>query len=147
MTNPSKAERHATLGTEGGKGVLKSACTALLFSLVLSTLLLLLSALVFSLKPEWTFSIHTVGCVLGALMMLFGGFLAGKRQRHTGALAGILFGLMLLAVLLLIGHFFGGGTHPIKRVVGYIIFLLLATLGGALGTVEIGHGRHKRRRR
>ena len=147
MTNQKKEERRAVLGSGGGKSLFGSALAAVLFTLPVSAFTLFAAALVFSFKPEGTSHIDTVGCILGALMALLGGLLAGKRQKHTGALSGVIFGLMFVAVLLLVGHMCGGGTPLWKRTVAYGIFLLLSALGGALGTVEVGKRHHKRKRR
>lgn len=147
MTNQKKDERRAVLGGKGGGSFFGSALVAMLFTLIVSTLMLFGAALVFSFKPEGTSHISTVGCIIGALMALLGGFVAGKRQKHTGALSGVIFGLMFVAVLLFLGHMCGGGTPLWMQTVAYGIFLLLSALGGALGTVEVGKRHHKRRRR
>ena len=147
MTNQMKDERRAVLRGRGGGSFFGSALVAMLFTLIVSTLMLFGAALVFSFKPEGTSHIDTVGCILGALMALLGGLLAGKRQKHTGALSGVIFGFMFVAVLLLVGHMCGGGTPLWKRTVAYGIFLLLSALGGARGTVEVGKRHHKRKRR
>ena len=147
MTNQKKEERRAVLGSKVGGSLLGSALISLLLTLLVSAFTLFAAAIVFSFKPEGTSHIDTVGCILGALMALLGGLLAGKRQKHTGALSGVIFGLMFVAVLLLVGHMCGGGTPLWKRTVAYGIFLLLSALGGALGTVEVGKRHHKRKRR
>ena len=144
MTKQARIEKGERL--EGGKSVLRSALFALLFTPLASALALLVAASFFSLKPESSHYIGTVGCTLGAASAFFGGFLSGRRQRHAGALAGVLFGILFTILLAVIGKLFGGGS-PLQRVIGYAVFLLLSALGGMLGTVKSSKGHHKRRRR
>ncbi|MBE6656318.1 MAG: TIGR04086 family membrane protein [Ruminococcaceae bacterium] len=146
MTNQAKEERRAVLGG-AGKTLVGSAFFALLGALAFGGISLFGAALFFSYKPNATPYIGTVGCALGALAALFGGFGAGRRQKHAGALAGLLFGVLYLIVLLLLSRFGSMGTPLPKRLIGYAIFLLLSALGGALGSMRVGERHHKKRKR
>ena len=145
MANQTTEAGHAML-RDGGKGVARGLLFSLLFSLTVGAVALLVTALVFHFAPISTSYIRRVGGTLGAITALLGGFIIGRRQRHTGALFGLLFGFFYTLILLLVGRSFGGESAPIKRMVGYGIFLLLSVIGGGLGTIE-HKGRHHRRRR
>lgn len=146
MTTQSKEERRAVLKRAGGVSLFGSAAFALLFSLFLGGAVLLTAALLFSFNPGMTVHVGTVGCAVGAVTALLGGFFAGRRQKHTGALAGLLFGLFYLVFLLFVARFYGDSSVLPKKLVGYTIFLLLSALGGALGTVRTAK-RHRAKRR
>lgn len=146
MKSEAREERRGVLGEKSRKRMIKSVLAAFFISLLLGGVGLIASALLLSLTVTGTSYISTVGCALGACTSLIGGFIAGKRQKHTGALAGVLFGVVFLAALLLLGRFFSAGTPLPKRLIGYAVFLLLSALGGALGTVR-GGGRKRRGKR
>ena len=145
MTN-QKEERKAVLGRRAGRTLLGSALFALIGALLIGGVVLLSASFVFSRVPRLASYIGSVGAGLGALTAFFGGLMAGKRHKHAGALAGLLFGALFLLALLLLGRLYGGASSAVSRLIGYTVFLLLATLGGALGTVELKRG-HKRRKR
>ena len=147
MTNQPKEERRAILKKQGGRSLLGSALLALLFSLFVGVGALFAAALALSFTTSGTAYTDTVGCVLGALTALLGGIFAGKRQKHTGALAGVLFGALYVLMLLLVARIFGGDASLPKRLIGYAIFLLLSALGGALGGMRMGKRHHGKRRR
>lgn len=146
MKSEVSNERLGVLGEKSRKRIIKSVLTALFISLLLGGAGLIASALLLSLTVTGTTYISTVGCAVGACTSLIGGFIAGRRQKHTGALAGVLFGIVFVGVLLLLGRFFNAGTPLPKRLIGYTVFLLLSALGGALGTVRGSGRRHGGRR-
>ena len=146
MATQTKDEKRRIQGT-GCKSLFGSALAGVVLALLISIPLLLAATFVFSAKPELTGQIRTVGSLVGALSALLGGFVAGKKQKHAGALAGMLFGVMFVGLLLFIGNICGGGALLIKRAIRYGIFLLLSVLGGALGGMQVkGHHRKRRRR-
>ena len=146
MTSQIKEEKQRIGGKGRGASLFVSAFISLLFSLLIGGASLFVAAFIFSLRPEQSLYISTVGCVLGAVTACLGGFLAGKRQRHAGALVGVVFGIIFTALLALIGEACGGDGNGARRVIGYAVFLLLSVLGGALATVEPKRKRHGKRR-
>lgn len=146
MTNQAKEERRAVLGNSGGKSIFRGLLFSVLLTLLVGIVAIFITALLFHFTSLNTVYIKHVGCALGAVTALLGGFVTGKRQRHSGTLSGLLFGLIYTVILLFVGRFFGGEAPLIKRLLGYGIFLLLSVLGGALGTAEIRGHRHGRRR-
>ncbi len=149
MEQKSKGTEKAFLGQEAGKrGFLGSVLLSFLLVLILGGGVLFVCALLLSFYLGGTAYIGVIGCSLSALLSLFGGFLSGKMQRHAGALSGFAFGILYLLLLLVIGSFFGTEPSLWKKIIGYTVFLLLAVLGGILGSMQIGkRHRHKRRRR
>ena len=139
--------RKASLGGGERYSVIGGAAIALLFSLAIGTVLILLSAVTLFFVPRGAMYISTLGTVLGLLTALLGGILAGRLNRHAGALSGLLFGVFYLGVMLLLGRFFYTGAPFVKRLLGYILFPASALVGGALGGMRRTRARHKRRRR
>jgi len=133
---------HAYISDKKGKGLFRGALLALLFSLAFSLFTLTLSS-AFLLRTEspstW---ISLIGVLLPSLSALFGGIVSSKTG-GGGALSGLLFGIGFVAVLLLLSFLLRDGAFsPFKSLVLYTAVLLIAVLGGVLGT----HKRQKRRR-
>ena len=141
-----KEERKATLGRQTERTIFGCALFALLITLIFGGAVLLISAFVISRSPALGAHIGSIGAAMGAVFALVGGMIAGKRHKHTGALAGLLFGALYLSVMLLLSRVAGGSASPLSRLIGYPVLLLLALLGGALGNLRVG-GRHRRKRR
>ncbi len=133
---------HAYISDKKGKGLFRGALLALLFSLAFSLFTLTLSS-AFLLRTEspstW---ISLIGVLLPSLSALFGGIVSSKTG-GGGALSGLLFGIGFVAVLLLLSFLLEDGAFSLfKSLVLYTAVLLIAVLGGVLGT----HKRQKRRR-
>lgn len=142
-----KEERKATLGKRSGRTLLGCALFALALTLLMGGVALFAAAFTVSRSPALGTHIGSVGAAMGALFALVGGIIAGKRHKHTGALAGLLFGALYLLTLLLLGRLSGGSASPVSRLMGYTVILLISLLGGALGSVRTGKGHKKRKRR
>ncbi len=133
---------HAYISDKKGKGLFRGALLALLFSLAFSLFTLTLSS-AFLLRTEspstW---ISLIGVLLPSLSALFGGIVSSKTG-GGGALSGLLFGISFVSVLLLLSFLLEDGAFSLfKSLVLYTAVLLIAVLGGVLGT----HKRQKRRR-
>ena len=146
MQKEKKVERRAVLGHHSTRTLLGSALFSLALTLVFGGASLLLFAFLLSRTPSLGGYIGAFGCALGAFWAFLGGLLAGKRHRLSGALAGVLFGALYILLVLLAGHYVSSSAPILKRLLGCALFLLLAVLGGALGTLHIGKA-HKRKRR
>lgn len=146
MPKETRAREFARLGESAGHGgFFGGVFITFLLMVVLSVAVLLVGALVLARLPDATPYIRTVGCAMGGILALVGGIIAGKKQKHAGALAGLLYGALYVLMMLLCGRFLVGGTPLWWRISGYGIFLLLAVLGGALGGMR-RTGHRKRRR-
>ena len=129
------AQRTVSLSRGKGKGLVRSTLPAFLLSLLFSILLLLLAALLLSYTADPAKWIRIAGPILPALCAFVGGLISGRRENNMGALAGLLTGLMLLAVLLLAATLLGDGTTALtRRLISYAILLLLSVSGGMLGS-------------
>ena len=142
----SKDPARAYLSHKSERGPVRGALLAFFFSLLASAILLIISAIVLSYATGGIPYIGLIGGALGASLAFFGGLAASKLGGRSGTLAGVLFGGLFLLILLLIGYLFPTGAHPLKRVIGYAVFLLLSVLGGALGGMR-PKTRHKPLRR
>lgn len=134
-------------GKQNGHGVFVGASLAFLFTAVIAAILLLGTAFILSMLPNGAAYISTIGALLGLCLSFFGGIAAGKLDRRTGALSGLLFGFMYLVASLLLGGIFHSGAPFFKRLLGLLLFLLLSVLGGALGGYRPTSRIRKMRRR
>ena len=138
------AQRTVTLSRGKGKGLFRSVFPAFFFALLLGVISLGVAALLLSRLPDPSRSIRLLGPILPAYCAFFSGFVAGKREKNMGAVAGLCTGLLFLLVLILVSSFTGGEMALSIRIVCYALLLLLSVLGGAAGSAG---GTKKRRRR
>lgn len=146
--NEAKAAGKASLGGKKHHGVVGGAITAFLVTLAISTLTILISAVILFFAPRGAAYISVTGMVISLFSALLGGIVAGRRSRHAGMIAGLLFGILYLCVMLLLGQFFYTNAPRLKRLLGFILFPALALVGGGLGgmrTVSHKHRKHRRR--
>ena len=146
MQKEKRDERRAVLAHRGARTLLGSTLLSLAFTLLLGGASLLLCAFLLTRTPSLGGYMGAIGGGLGAVWAFLGGIFAGKRHRLSGALAGALFGMLYILLVLLAGHYLSGDAPIFKRLLGCALFLLLSTLGGVLGTLRIGKA-HKRKRR
>lgn len=146
MTRDPSENRTAVLGKNGeGRGLLRAATLALLIAIAVGALLLAGGAALIYALPALSAHASPLGTAIGALSALAGGVAAGRLHKHAGALAGVVFGVPYLAILLLLGRFVSTGIPLLGRVLGYGLLLLLSLLGGALGGMRLGGRKHRRR--
>ncbi len=145
MAKEMREREYARLGErESRGGFFLSVLFAFLLMLLAAGGVLLLGALVLTRLPDATPYIRTVGCALGGLIALIGGIVAGRRQKHASALAGLLYGVFYVLLLIFCGRFLHGDTPLWYQALGYAILLLLSVLGGALAKAR--RSGHRRRR-
>ena len=133
---------HAYISDKKGKGLFRGALLSLLFTLAFSLFALTLSSLLLLRAESPSTWISLIGVLLPALSALFGGAVSSKAG-GGGALSGLLFGIGFVGVLLLLSFLLKGSAFsPLKSLVLYTAMLLIAVLGGVLGT----HKRQKRHR-
>ncbi len=99
-----------------------------------ASLLLFSLLLYFSADPAPF--ILPAGLVCAALTAFVGGFAAGKTNRENAALAGLLCGSILMALMLLLSLFFGARASGYAAWIAallHIAFLALSLLGATFG--------------
>lgn len=142
------AQRTATLSRGKGKGLIGSILPAFFLSLIIGAILLGLCALLLSRSADPGRWVRTIGMALPALCAFFGGFIGGKREKNMGALVGLLSGLLFVGFLLLLAAVTGGAVTSLGiRAVCYTLLLLLSTLGGVAGSMDVSKKRGRRRHR
>ena len=141
------AQRTVTLSRGKGKGLFRSIFPAFFFTLLLGAFLLAVGALALSRLPDPSRSIRLLGPILPAFCAFFGGFVAGKREKNMGAVAGLSTGLLFLLVLISVSTFTGGSMTLPTRILCYTLLLLLSVLGGAAGSAGGVKKRHRHKKR
>ena len=136
----------AYIKEERGRSFFGNAFSAFIYAALTGAVFLFLSALLLFFKPPLLPYANLIGCACGAVTALICGMISGARTRHAGALAGLLSGLLYLALLILIGNIFHTDIPLSKTMVGYAIFLLLSVLGGMLGALRLTR-KHRPRHR
>ena len=137
---------HAYISDKKGKGLFRGALLSLFFALAFSLFALTLSSMLLLRAESPSTWITLVGVLLSALSALFGGIVSSKTG-GGGALSGLLFGIPFVAVLLLLSFLLKDGAFSLlKSLVLYTAVLLIAVLGGVLGTHKRQKRRHAKRR-
>ena len=130
-----------------GYSIFRRGITAFFIAAAFGALLVLLAALLLFYIPRGEAYIAITGTVIGLLLAFTGGFLAGKLGKSAGALAGLVFGVLYLCMMLLLGRFFYTGAPFFKRLLGFLLFPILAVLGGVIGGYRPKCSHRARRRR
>jgi len=138
---------HAYLKEKRGAGLLKSILLSWLCSMLFAALLLLVGTAVLLRYGNPPSIFYALGMLFPALTAFFGGIVAGKKEGRQGALAGLLYGALLLLTLFALSLLLGEGDFSFaKTILSYTLLLLLSVLGGLLGASrKTKKRRHKRR--
>ena len=128
-------------------GIFPRGITAFFIVTAFGALLVMLLATLLFYLPRGEAYVAIAGTVTGLLLPFLGGILAGRLGKNAGALAGLVFGILYLGVMLLIGNFFYTSAPFFKRLLGYLLFPALSVMGGAIGGYRPQKSHHSRRRR
>ena len=138
----------AHISERKGAGLIKSVFVSLLFTVLLGAALLIGAALILSRVQDPSPLVRTFGIALPALTALGGGIFAGKAEPKAGALSGAVCGIFFVGLLFVLSKLNGEGAFVAwQTIIFYAILVLLATLGGILGSAHRERKRKHRRRR
>ncbi|ADU22495.1 TIGR04086 family membrane protein [Ruminococcus albus] len=98
-------------------------------------ILLLLCAIAFMLTKIDAGKDALSAMSTGTLMIgaYFGGYTGGKRRRRNGLISGALTGLLIFLIILTAGSIMAGVTSKISFFTKFVITILAASIGGAVG--------------
>ena len=139
----SKATHAAHIGERQTLSFLGGVIRALLSSLASGAALLLALAYFLYRSPERADLMTPLAFVIAALCATIGGIGGGRALRRSGALCGITVGIVLVFLFLLVALILRAGTLSQTAIPLYLLILVSATVGGALGARKP----QKRRRR
>ncbi len=143
----SKDASRAFLSHKKEIGPVRGALLAFALSLLASAVVLVATAITLSYLPSGLSYLSLIGACEGLALAFFGGLAAGKLGGRSGLLAGVIYGVLYFLMMLLLGYLFPAGAALWRRVIGYVLFPLLATAGGALGGMRPTKRRHAPHRR
>ena len=130
-------------------GLIKSVLISWVFTVIFGAALLVGAALILSRAKDPSPLIRICGIALPALTALGGGVFAGKADKRVGALAGTLCGSGFIGLLFILSKLIGEGSFSAwQTILFYAVLILLAALGGILGSThrESKKRRHRKRR-
>ena len=138
-----KATHAAHIGERQTLSFLGGVIRALLSSLTSGALLIPASAYFLYRMPDKANLMMPLAFLISGLVGLLGGLVGGRALRRAGALCGITAGIVLVFLFLLVALILRAGTLSQAAIPLYLLILVSATVGGALGARKP----QKRRRR
>lgn len=108
-----------------------------LTGIIVTTLSLILFAVIFTaldLDAAYAHPIASVCCAIGSL---FGGYISAKLCRSKGLINGILTGIFIFLAVTIVSIIVGGGSFTLMTVIRMIIILTSAAIGGILGVNKL----------
>lgn len=137
-----KAKHAAHIGERQTLSLSGGIIRALLFSLLIGAILLFVFSYLLYRLPERSDLTIPLAFLASGLLGLVGGFYGGRALKRSGALCGLCTGTVLVFLFVLVALILRAGALSAIAIPLYLLILIGATAGGALGARN-----PKRRRR
>ena len=108
-----------------------------LSGIIVTTISLILFAVVFTVLDLDIVYAHPIASVCCAMGSLFGGYISAKLCKSKGLINGVLTGFCIFLAVTLISLFVSGGSFTIMTIIRMIIVLTSAAIGGILGVNKL----------
>lgn len=124
----------------------KNSIKGVLVSILSSAVLLLLFGWICFSRADPSALTGILGRAALYISAFLGGFFAARFNRETGLLSGLLTGGIFMLFVIMLSLFLRGGSEPMGFMT-WIMFLLVALLGGVGGYLGTPNGKKRKRRK
>lgn len=108
-----------------------------LSGIIVTTISLILFAVIFTALDLDTVYAHPIASVCCAIGSFFGGYISAKLCKSKGLINGVLTGFFIFLAVTLISLFVSGGSFTLMTIIRMIIILTSAAIGGILGVNKL----------